>query len=238
MPASVFKVKSGAGDPSVWADSGPAAVRSVAKAIEKSCEPICTWSPKARRRAPGSGARRLPGCLDLGYCNIGLRSRGVKACRSQGRAVVLPLHLQLVHERDEARIAPDVVEIRVSREVGVAGPAGLRRLPEPVESAARLVQQGVHRRDVVRGVMKMDVSLSLHEGGPDILLRPRRISRLGEQHGARARDYATGVIRVHPQVALHERGRFVVPAEIEQGPGNLIVPEGLVGLGRDLADQA
>src|SRR5881397_2942112 len=37
-----------AGDPSVWADSDPAAVRSVANAIEKSCEPSSTLVPQSK----------------------------------------------------------------------------------------------------------------------------------------------------------------------------------------------
>ena len=84
----------------------------------------------------------------------------------------------------------------------------------------------------------MDEALSFHHGVPDVLLGPPGVPLLGEQDGPGARDHATAVLRMRPQVARHERRRFFVPAEVEESPGNLIVPEGLVGLGWHLADQA
>src|SRR6266699_216490 len=78
-PASVFNVKSGAGDPSVWADNSPAAVRIVAHAMERNCEPSRTLVPQnATRRVPVWGARRQPRCLELGYCNMVLARWRVK----------------------------------------------------------------------------------------------------------------------------------------------------------------
>src|SRR2546422_2411525 len=62
-PASVFSVKSGAGDPSVWADSSPATVRSVANAIEKSCKPSRTLVPQGKTpssRVGSSASAALP----------------------------------------------------------------------------------------------------------------------------------------------------------------------------------
>src|SRR4029077_4618382 len=153
---------------------------------------------------------------------------------SQLCPVTVPPRLQVPQKSDELRVVPDPVEIFVPREVGVAGPAAVRRLSQPVHGAGRLAEQGIHCGDVVRGVMKMDVAGSHLDGRADILLLPRRISHFGEQDGAAARYYATTVLRVLPQVALHQSGCFFVPAQIEQGPGNLIVPARLVRLGRDL----
>src|SRR5439155_7577648 len=41
---------------------------------------------------------------------------------SQRGPVPLPLPLELPHERDETRIVSDVGEIRIAREIGIAGP--------------------------------------------------------------------------------------------------------------------
>src|SRR5437762_2031859 len=160
------------------------------------------------------------------------------AGRSQRRTVALPLPLQLVHERDEAWIVPDVVEVRVPREVGVAGPAGLRRPLQPVDGPARLVKQGVYRRDVVGGVMKVDEALSFRYGRADVRFGPPGVAGFGEQDGPRAGHDTAAVLRVLPQVSLHERGRFRIPAEIEERPGDLVIPERLIGLGWHLPDQA
>src|SRR2546427_6905037 len=157
---------------------------------------------------------------------------------SQRRAVALPPGLQVLQENDEVRVAPDAIEIWISREVGIAGPAAVGGLSQPVNRTGRLAEQGIYRGDVVSGVMKMDEALALHHGVPDVLLGPPGVALLGEQDGPGARDHATAVLRMRPQVARHERRRFFVPAEVEESPGNLIVPEGLVGLGWHLADQA
>src|SRR5256886_11195618 len=71
---------------------------SAAKAIDPSCEPSRTLVPQqSRRRVPGSGARRLPRCLELGYWNIVLVRWHVKqASRSEEHTSELQSQSNLV----------------------------------------------------------------------------------------------------------------------------------------------
>src|SRR2546425_3467770 len=57
-PASVLRVKSGAGEPGAWDESTAAAIVSAAHAIDVGREQAFTSVPKKKRRASISGARR------------------------------------------------------------------------------------------------------------------------------------------------------------------------------------
>src|SRR5467141_3969056 len=144
---------------------------------------------------------------------------------SQRRLVPFPLPLQLFHKRDEIWITADVIEIRVAREVGIARPAALCCLVQPVDGALRLAKQRVDRCDVVGGMMKVDKTPSFYYGGPDVRFGPPSVTRLGEQDRPRTRHDAATVFRVVAQVSLHQLRRLRIPAEVQERPCNLVVPE-------------
>src|ERR1700693_932280 len=120
----------------------------------------------SRPRWIGSASKAARRCSRAGGPTLSSGAGVSRLHRSQRRPVPLPLRLQILQKDDEVRVVPDVVEIGVSRKVRVARPTALRRLPQPVHGAGWLVQQGVYRRDVVGGVMKMDETLALLDGGP------------------------------------------------------------------------
>src|SRR6266446_5990538 len=95
----------------------------------------------------------------------------------------------------------------------------------------RLVEQCEREGDVVRSVMKVDVSLSFSNGGLDVLLRSPPIARHGKPNRARAGYDAAPILGVRCQISLDEREGLVVPAEVQENQRHLIRPEWQVRIG-------
>src|SRR2546425_1801597 len=167
---------------------------------------------------------------------VRLHKRAYTLRFSQRLLLSLPLRFQLFHELHKLWIAADAVEIRISREVGVTRPAALRRLTQPVYGSFRPAEQRMDRRDVVGGVVKVDEASPFLYRRADVCFGARRVASLHLQDGARARDHAAAIFRMIPQVVLHQIRRFLVPAEIEKSPRDLVIPERLVGFGWHLSE--
>src|SRR5689334_6412839 len=84
--------------------------------------------------------------------------------------------------------------------------------------------------------MEMDEALSFLYGTANVFLRPPSVSCFCKQDGARARHDAARIVGVIPQVALDGRRGLRVPAEIEERPGDLVIPQRLIGLRRRSPD--
>src|SRR5207244_918791 len=99
-----------------------------------------------------------------------------------------------------------------------------------------LFRSSIDRRDVVSRVVEMDEAPSFFYRGADVCCGAPRLASLRLQDGARARHDATTIFRMSTQVPLHQIGGFLLPAEIQQSPRDLVVPERLIGFRRNLSE--
>src|SRR5439155_14781734 len=76
----------------------------------------------------------------------------------QRRLPPLPLRLLLPQKRDEPSIAPDVVQERIAYEQRIAGHPALCHPITPLHRRVGPVKQRVRQRDVISGMMKVDIS--------------------------------------------------------------------------------
>ena len=65
------------------------------------------------------------------------------ASRSRPGSIGFPAGLELAHEHQVARVAPDPLQVRVAREIRVAGPAGIGRLAQPAQGRLCLAEQRI-----------------------------------------------------------------------------------------------
>src|SRR2546425_13304429 len=85
--------------------------------------------------------------------------------------------------------------------------------------------------------------VEVDESGPDrlspanVLRGAAHVAPLRAQEGAGAGEQAPTILGVLAQVALDQRRGFTVLAEMQQRPGDVIVPERRVPVGRDLSKQ-
>src|SRR5207247_2989760 len=86
--------------------------------------------------------------------------------------------------------------------------------------------------------MKVNKSLPVLNGSPDILFRATSIACQGECDSARTRDDATAVLGMRPQVALYHCERRVAPTQMEQHDCHLVIPVWRVGLRVYLAEDS
>src|SRR5436190_1737227 len=86
--------------------------------------------------------------------------------------------------------------------------------------------------------MKVNKSLPVLNGSPDILFRATSIACQGECDSARTRDDATAVLGMRPQLALYHCERRVAPTQMEQHDCHLVIPVWRVGLRVYLAEDS
>src|SRR5213080_2089822 len=86
--------------------------------------------------------------------------------------------------------------------------------------------------------MEVDVSGTDGFGSADVCFRAARVTPLRAQEGAGAGEQAPPILGVLAQVTLDQRRGFTVLAEMQQRPGDVIVPEGRVPVGSGLSQDA
>src|SRR5256885_7023283 len=86
-------------------------------------------------------------------------------------------------------------------------------------------------------MMEVDVSGADRFSPANVLRCAARVSPLRAQEGAGAGEQAPTIFGVLAQVALDQRRGFTVLAEMQERPGDVIVPEGRVLVGSDLSQE-
>src|SRR5438093_10768293 len=87
-------------------------------------------------------------------------------------------------------------------------------------------------------MMEVDVSRTDRFSLANVGRRPAHVAPLRAQEGAGAGEQAPTILGVLAQVALDQRRGFAVLAEMQQRPGDVIVPKGRVLVWWDLSKDA
>src|SRR5438132_8294905 len=87
-------------------------------------------------------------------------------------------------------------------------------------------------------MMEVDVSGADRFSPANVRRRPAHVATLRAQEGTGAGEQAPTILGVLAQVPLDQRRGFTVPAEMQQRPGEVIVPKGRVLVRWDLSKDA
>jgi hypothetical protein len=128
---------------------------------------------------------------------------------------MLPLLLQIRHERNKPWILSQVVQVSVTLEKWIAREAFIGGYLQPFECWVWAIHKRVCRCDALRRVMKVSVTSTDLDGALDRVFGFAFLASLGQHHGFHAGNQPALIIRIALEELLNYRGSLLVPPQPE-----------------------